>query len=357
MQLRYSSRIDPEGLFLLRRLHSMAFIGVFAAVAALATIALKAPFQITFICLCVATAAAFAVLIMHQAHRARLEQLGNVVGQFMRGAWQTRTQPSASDDEFSRLQHRINNLLDVVDLHIRGDDAAIDLQKHAEYAEKLRLTPLGEMLADPTTPAADVKEAAGSFLEQLGQHMSEMLAGEEEKISTAPASVAPAAVPAAWKKNHQHLVRQLEVAAARLASSSTQLAQRAMQSPAADAIQPSPEMMEQALARMQEQATVLSLNIAIEAGRAPSGSSLHHAAEELRSLVTQLQKARGHAATLKLEQRGIARVPSDHVPLSYAAEALALAEQSLREQAAAAQQLAQLLEPEQPPDERMDEAA
>lgn len=305
--------------------------------AALGGMALSAPFMFVFICLCLTAFAGACVLFMVSRHRRRLEYTGAAIGSFMRGEWAARANPAAHDDACSRLQHRMNNLLDTLDLHLRGDGAALDLARHADYAEKLRQSPLAVALAGDSTKTPRPKESMGDFLQQLGDNMAEMLAAKPPPTETDSTAII------ALAERQRAALCAMEQAAARLNAMTAQLARRATQPSATPPQETSASaMLEQALGRMLELATVMALNIAIEAGRAPAGSGLHSAAEDMRSLVSQLHKARSHAAAAQPPASREESVAS--VPLSSAVEALTQAQQLLEEQRAAAQAIADTLE-------------
>lgn len=336
---------------LLTRIHICAVIVALAGLLALCAIALQFSFTLVFACLCVITVAGYMLVAMHQRQRRMLEQSGIAVGNFMRGGLHARLDPAAADDAFSRLQHRINNLLDVIDLHLRGSDAAIDLTKHADYAAKLKLTGLSEALqarADggaqeiTTPPAASapaVGTAVGTFLQELRQQAEGFFAAEQAIHNPAEAR------STSYQRELTGLQRHIQQAANRLQQATSQLAQRAMQ-PAPEPSRGSPKHWEASCARLAEQATVLSLNVAIEAGRAPAFSPLHGATEELRALAKQLQVLRGDLTRQVSPQPEATAVPT--VPLSVAVEALTTAEQMLRAQLEMIAEMVARLDPTQP---------
>lgn len=306
-----------------RALHISAVLCVLAGVSALAAIALHGSFLLVFVCLCFTTVASFVMVAMHQKMRRSLERSGQVLGEFSRGALQARIQPGEGNDVGVRLQHRINNMLDLIDLHLRGQEAAIDLAAHAAYAEKLRATGLSLALAEraDNAPPAPESASAGGFLQELRAQASALL-GERTQ---------PAQPPAADTAVLQQLHRQSAQAGQRLRLTTEQLAQRAMQ-PAAPEKSPHGSFahVEAGCARMAEQATVLSLNMAIEAGRAPADSPVHGAVEALRQLARQLQQWRAELA--QYSERPVAAAAAASVPLSVAMEALTSAEQQWRAQ-------------------------
>lgn len=309
---------------MLNRLHVAAVVTALAGIAALAALALKASFLLLYGALVVTTIAGFVLVASLQKQRAMLERAGQALGQFMRGQWQSRLSPDRRDDEFSRLQHRINNMLDALDLHLRGDAASIDFAQHADYAEKLRYTALYESL-NQQKPLEEIKadrsptESVGALLQQLGHNVAGLFSAEE--------SAAPKAAPARPAND----MRALRAVADRLAGATAQLADRAASRPRAGSALPlSPASLDQSMAKLAEQASVISLNVAIESARAQGNSSLAEVGNELHAIATQLHKARADmAALLASAVPNFDNAPT--VPLSFAVDALTTAEAALRE--------------------------
>lgn len=300
-----------------------------AGVLAMAAIALGYSFQLVFACLCGSTGAAFALLVTLKRQQVQLEQMNQALGMFMRGNYQARAEAGDGDDAFARLQHRINNLLDLLDLHARGDEAAIDRAAHEDYLEKLQQTALAETLAGRRVESAAKDTSVGALLQQLGHDVANLFADEIAAPAPAEAEMVIDAVPLAALTQWQ---QELYAAALRLQQACTDLAQRA-QLPTPAGVGPSPATLEAALARLAEQTTVIALNVSIEAGRAPDHSSLHASAEELQGMAALLHKARGEvAAALAPHHRQPGPVT---VPLAVAVEALAVAEQEVRARAEA----------------------
>jgi len=340
---------------MLQWLQSLAVLAVLSGAAALASIALNVSFLLVFVCVCLSTAAGFLSIAAVGRQRTSLEQASNAVGHFMRGQWQARIVPDAADDEFSRFQHRINNLLDVVDLHLRQHDAAIDAASHAEYIDKLRCTVLYDALAKRAPLQADgalaprsASESVGALLQQLGHNVANLFDPEtkDEQGIDAPDddTLAMQAEEEAAEHDdafhaYEQLAEQRHAALQRLqhglqriSAANAQLAQRAMHppTPAEKTNRVSSAQIEQGMQRVAEQATVMALNVAIESARAPEGSSLHELSGELHLMAAQLQKLRSQTGALVASVVPVAE-PTTSVPLSYAVEALANAEYSLRE--------------------------
>ncbi len=311
---------------MLNRLHYAAVITTLAGMAALASLALKFSFLAIFGCICVSTLAGFVLVAASQKQKAMLERGGQALGQFMRGQWHARLSPDSHDDEFSRLQHRINNLLDTIDLHLRGPEASIDLTAHADYAEKLRYTALYESLSQHKS-LEEIKadrtptESVGALLTQLGHNVADLFKSDEKPAHvTTHAASSPAQT------------RQLRSIADRLQGATAQLAERAVgrDRHAPQQVPLSPQSLDQLMSRVAEQASVISLNVAIEAARAPQGSALGEMGMELHAIATQLHKARADMAALMASAAPVIET-APTVPLSFAIDALTSAESALRD--------------------------
>ncbi len=69
--------------------------------------------------------------------RQRLMHMDMVLGQFIKGAPEQRVLNTRSMDEVGVLEHRINNILDVLDVFVREDRAAIDAETDGDYYHKI----------------------------------------------------------------------------------------------------------------------------------------------------------------------------------------------------------------------------
>lgn len=333
------------------RIHIFTVSAAIAGAGALAAMALNLSFMTVFLCMCAATSMAFAAVASEYAMRRRLEQLNHVLGQFMRGQWQARHAPAAGDDEFVRLQHRLNNLLDMLDVHLRGADAAIDAATHAEYIEKLKQTPLALALAKQEAaeeePAIAPAGSVGALLQQLGHDVAGLFNDDGEPAHDAPEPLPEPEeeAPGIREEDLRAMAARMNAAALQLQAACTELSQRALP-PGFMGPGPSPVTLEATLARMAEQVTVVALNVAIEAARAQPDSSLYPMAEELQDMAALLHKARGEVkAALAPHHRQSGPVS---VPLAAAIEALAVAEQTLRSEALAVDALLELPEAQHP---------
>ncbi len=86
------------------------------------------------------------LLSVSSIHRMFAESY-HVIGAFIRGDFNKRVSTDDSLDEVSRLQHRLNNLLDIVDVAARKTDAMVDAETDGDYYEKVITSPLIKTLS------------------------------------------------------------------------------------------------------------------------------------------------------------------------------------------------------------------
>ncbi len=72
----------------------------------------------------------------------QVQKTHQTVGGFMRGMIDERIVVSAPSTLFGQLQHRLNNLFDVIDYSLRGDEAGFDTDVGTTYMQKLSATGL-----------------------------------------------------------------------------------------------------------------------------------------------------------------------------------------------------------------------
>ena len=82
-----------------------------------------------------------------------VNECSEAVGQVIKGDLDCRVTPTAALNEIGMMQHRMNNLLDILDLHCRKDHALIDEQSDGEYFQKIVSASLSDLLAAPVAVA------------------------------------------------------------------------------------------------------------------------------------------------------------------------------------------------------------
>lgn len=85
-------------------------------------------------------------------------EASSTVGQMIKGNLDQRLIPIKGMNSLGILQHRLNNLLDILDVHLRGDHAAIDAELDSSYYQKITDAPLMAALTKKTADATP-KEA------------------------------------------------------------------------------------------------------------------------------------------------------------------------------------------------------
>lgn len=121
-------------------LQRLRWLGVISALTgALALVAMIAELPV-FVLVSAITLAALsgAALAWHTGQlQQRLDQTHGALGRFIRGTFDERIAGIQGLDALGRLQHRINNLLDIVDLALRKEHAAIDSGADEAYLGKI----------------------------------------------------------------------------------------------------------------------------------------------------------------------------------------------------------------------------
>jgi methyl-accepting chemotaxis protein len=85
---------------------------------------------------------AFLILRELRLLRGLVDETSASVGNFIRGSLDARIQNIGALDEMGRLQHRVNNLFDMIDLALRQGDSAVGTGEDADYIAKIRQTSL-----------------------------------------------------------------------------------------------------------------------------------------------------------------------------------------------------------------------
>lgn len=114
--------------------------------------------------------------------KASVVEVSGTLGYFIKGNIDRRVSPVGELNEIGVLQHRINNLFDIIDLHARKELALIDQETDGEYYEKIVSSPLMQQLSnvisvkqvDEPTLTHEIAEAA-PVAEVIAQHTSAVL--------------------------------------------------------------------------------------------------------------------------------------------------------------------------------------
>ena len=300
-------------VFSLQRLEMCAFMVLLASAAAILAIALSVSSSVVLVALGVVLISACATLLYTRALRGRTEEVSRALAAFMRGELDARILGIRRLDSFGKLQHRLNNMLDIVDLAVRKDQSAIDTGNDEAYLNKIRSTGLSAALQPspsvleipPTLNVApllaelsQLKEA----VEQL-QYLTRELARRAGQQTVEKADVAPPKRRAAINNQAAITVQELREAH--------------------EALQGSAALFE----RLAERAEILSLNIAIAAAHAEQDERLVGAVSSLRLLAEQSLAARDrfsttveHAVRIG-EQASHLLLAANHAPASSSTQA------------------------------------
>lgn len=132
-------------------------------------------------------AAIYLTLKMKEA----VYECSDAVGQVIKGDLDYRVSPSAALNEMGVMQHRINNLLDIIDLHCRREHALIDAENDGDYYDKITHAVLSDLMRQSAPAAPSAAESvvvtpavatvakvasapSGKFKESLAVGMSHM---------------------------------------------------------------------------------------------------------------------------------------------------------------------------------------
>ncbi len=98
-------------------------------------------------------------LLMVGNIRQPLREASGAIGQLIKGNLDTRIVPCAGLDEVGVLLHRMNNLIDVIDLSVREKESLINESDDGDYFHKINQAPLRQMMGTKTVKADDAKVA------------------------------------------------------------------------------------------------------------------------------------------------------------------------------------------------------
>lgn len=301
-------------------LHALAVTTMFSGVLSLAAMALGKPFLLVFIATCVSSVCGFLMAMGLQAQRRTMELSGIALGGFNKGNLDARIL-HFGQGEFEKLQHRINNLLDTLDIWLRGHESALDQAQHQEYIARLQVSGLYDALQEASgrteDPAAEAPSGVGNFLRELRDNL---LNGTREGEESPKPTAEPHQL-AEFRRRQQVAQRHLQHTMSRLDAALAQLQAR-MQP--LDGIAAPAEMPVGLLQRLAENANLLVLNLSIEAGKfGGEGGALHGVAEDMREMVRQLEQA-----ARQLPMQATSPMPYA-ASLAYAAEALQAVKKAL----------------------------
>lgn len=149
---------------------------VMAAGSAIAIAVLVPNPPLVIIALCAAASLLGFLSLTYLARlNATLKDTSHILSLIIKGNLDRRVQPVGEMSDIGIMQHRINNLLDIVDVHARGDNAMIDEQTDGEYFQKVKASALMEMLnhapgvAPVAKPDVPAQEAPAVPAEPLAQ--------------------------------------------------------------------------------------------------------------------------------------------------------------------------------------------
>lgn len=265
----------------------------------------------------------------HMRVGAEITASHHAVGAFMRGMMDERVHVVTEKNRIAVFQHRINNMLDVVDYTLRGDDAGFDTSASNDYLQKITSTGLyalftaqKEKKPKPAVPEVIVlpapkdevvhqlssvdekeleslKQAFSVFTQKLNQmhmalsHMQQVVLQKAQADASAPGWLADIknAADAAYAASKQvlHEARSdssVESDIDEQVSKGSQI-MRNLSETTSDV-----ENVIELIHEVAGQTNMLALNATIEAARAgEAGRGFSVVASEVKNLATQTSKA------------------------------------------------------------------
>ena len=86
--------------------------------------------------------------------RLMVQEISLTIGLVIKGNLDRRVNPAGTKDQIGIMQHRLNNLLDIIDLLIRPDNAIIEDEEDSQYYNKIGNSPLMTLMKESAAPAS-----------------------------------------------------------------------------------------------------------------------------------------------------------------------------------------------------------
>lgn len=287
------------GVFELRQMNRLGTITAVAGILALASMALQWSVLVTVLSISVAVVCGVIVVQQARALRRQLDHGNMAIAAYIRGQQDSRILNIRGLDTFGKLQHRINNLLDIVDLVARGKQAAVDTGEDETYLDKIANANLYKVLQEQAKPPVmeipaklDVNPLL-SQLEHLRRAAEQIQTVSNDLVSRADQQgVAAAASPkltAGLRKAIDHtraapvVVKNLHAACEKIGGISAMLE------------------------RLAERSEIMALNMAITAAHSGGDERINGAVSSMRLLSEQTREARDGVTRIADEMYGAAQ--------------------------------------------------
>ena len=286
----------------LYRMRMAACITLAAGIIGLLAIALSLPLAVMIGAFFIALVSAYFSMVQSRALAARYHQLHHTLAAFMRGEMDARILNIGTLDAWGKLQHRINNILDIVDHAARKEYAAVYTGEDDAYIQKITATGLSVALQMPTgepvlempaqlNVAPLLKELAQlqQAIDQL-QQLTRELSRRADRNTQPTGGMRNSGTLRRLREYAQHIplvIKTLHETHEQLARAST------------------------SVDRIAERAEIVALNMAISAAHAGGDDRMHAAVASLRLLADQSRAAQASIATM-VEQASSASAQAAH---------------------------------------------
>ncbi len=272
------------------RIERYSFISAVAVAASLVAVALHPSPGLVLSTLVLALLAATAAGWQVQRLRRSMAHTHMAIGLFVRGKFDARVLNIQSLDEWGKLQHRINNLLDITDWVVRENQAAFHTGDDTAYVDKIKTSALATQMQQRlrATPVIEIPASLNispllKEMESLHASLAELQRSAHqtiENVKPAYVTTLPGGLAGAIRAMVEH-TRQSPAAVKQLHQASETLSSVAL-----------------TIERLAERGEIVALNMAISAAHVGGDTAQDSASHAVRLLANQIREAGQHIGSL-----------------------------------------------------------